>query len=132
MGPVTIFDSTLRDGAQGAGVTFSLEDELRRLRLLDQVGLSVCRGWQPGLQSKGTGVFPSGQAFPLKTHALSPLAAPAENTAPEEDQSLAAVLAAQTPVCCVFGKCWKFHVDRVLETSYEENFRMIPEESCRF
>ena len=39
MGPVTIFDSTLRDGAQGAGVTFSLEDKLQAVRLLDQVGV---------------------------------------------------------------------------------------------
>lgn len=132
MGPVTIFDSTLRDGAQGAGVTFSLEDKLQAVRLLDQVGLQYVEAGNPGSNPKDAEFFQRAAGLSLKNARLVSFGSTRrKNTAPEEDQSLAAVLAAQTPVCCVFGKCWKFHVDRVLETSYEENFRMI-EESCRF
>ncbi|MFR5134258.1 MAG: hypothetical protein ACLTEG_04050 [Acutalibacter sp.] len=132
MGPVTIFDSTLRDGAQGAGVTFSLEDKLQAVRLLDQVGVQYVEAGNPGSNPKDAEFFQRAAGLSLKNARLVSFGSTRrKNTAPEEDQSLAAVLAAQTPVCCVFGKCWKFHVDRVLETSYEENFRMI-EESCRF
>ena len=132
MGPVTIFDSTLRDGAQGAGVTFSLEDKLQAVRLLDQVGVQYVEAGNPGSNPKDAEFFQRAAGLSLKNARLVSFGSTRrKNIAPEEDQSLAAVLAAQTPVCCVFGKCWKFHVDRVLETSYEENFRMI-EESCRF
>ena len=48
MGPVTIFDSTLRDGAQGTGVAFSLEDKLQAVRLLDQVGVQYVEAGNPG------------------------------------------------------------------------------------
>ena len=117
---------------QGAGVTFSLEDKLQAVRLLDQVGVQYVEAGNPGSNPKDAEFFQRAAGLSLKNARLVSFGSTRrKNIAPEEDQSLAAVLAAQTPVCCVFGKCWKFHVDRVLETSYEENFRMI-EESCRF
>ena len=48
MEPVTIFDSTLRDGAQGTGIAFSLEDKLQAVRLLDQVGVQYVEAGNPG------------------------------------------------------------------------------------
>ena len=132
MGPVTIFDSTLRDGAQGTGVAFSLEDKLQAVRLLDQVGVQYVEAGNPGSNPKDAEFFQRASSLPLKNTKLVSFGSTRRKNIPAwEDANLAAVLAAGTPVCCVFGKCWKFHVDRVLETTYEENFRMI-EESCRF
>lgn len=132
MRPVTIFDSTLRDGAQGTGIAFSLEDKLQAVRLLDQVGVQYVEAGNPGSNPKDEEFFRQASALPLRNAKLVSFGSTRrKHLAPEEDENLRAVLAAGTPCCCVFGKCWKFHVDRVLETSYEENFRMI-EESCRF
>lgn len=132
MGSVTIFDSTLRDGAQGTGVTFSLEDKLQAVRLLDQIGIQYVEAGNPGSNPKDVEFFQRAGQLPLRNAKLVSFGSTRrKNIRPEEDGNLAAILAAGTQCCCVFGKCWKFHVDHVLETTYVENFRMI-EESCRF
>lgn len=132
MGPVTIFDSTLRDGAQGTGVAFSLEDKLQAVRLLDQIGIQYVEAGNPGSNPKDAEFFQRAGQLPLQNAKLVSFGSTRrKGIRPEEDGNLAAILAAGTQCCCVFGKCWKFHVDHVLETTYEENFRMI-EESCRF
>lgn len=66
MGPVTIFDSTLRDGAQGAGVTFSLEDKLQAVRLLDQVGVQYVEAGNPGSNPKDAEFFQRAAGLSLK------------------------------------------------------------------
>ena len=132
MGPVTIFDSTLRDGAQGTGIAFSLEDKLQAVRLLDQIGIQYVEAGNPGSNPKDAEFFHRAEKLSLKNAKLVSFGSTRrKGIRVEEDSNLAAVLAAGTPCRSLFGKCWKFHVDKVLETSYEENFRMI-EESCRF
>ena len=132
MGPVTIFDSTLRDGAQGTGIAFSLEDKLQAVRLLDQIGIQYVEAGNPGSNPKDAEFFHRAAKLSLKNAKLVSFGSTRrKGVRVEEDSNLAAVLAAGTPCCSLFGKCWKFHVDKVIETSYEENFRMI-EESCRF
>ncbi len=132
MGPVTILDSTLRDGAQGTGITFSLEDKLAAVRLLDRVGVQYVEAGNPGSNPKDEIFFQRAGELTLKHAKLVSFGSTRrKDTRPEEDSNLRAILAAGTPCCTIFGKCWKLHVDRVLETSYEENLRMI-EESCRF
>ena len=66
MGPVTIFDSTLRDGAQGTGVAFSLEDKLQAVRLLDQVGVQYVEAGNPGSNPKDAEFFQRAASLPLK------------------------------------------------------------------
>ena len=132
MGPVTILDSTLRDGAQGTGITFSLEDKLAAVRLLDRVGVQYVEAGNPGSNPKDEIFFQRAGELTLKHAKLVSFGSTRrKDTRPEDDSNLRAILAAGTPCCTIFGKCWKLHVDRVLETSYEENLRMI-EESCRF
>ena len=132
MGPVTIFDSTLRDGAQGTGIAFSLEDKLQAVRLLDQIGIQYVEAGNPGSNPKDAEFFHRAAKLSLRNAKLVSFGSTRrKGICVEEDSNLAAVLAAGTPCCSLFGKCWKFQVDKVLETSYEENFRMI-EESCRF
>ena len=132
MGPITIFDSTLRDGAQGTGIVFSLEDKLQAVRLLDQVGVQYVEAGNPGSNPKDEEFFHRVAELPLRHAKLVSFGSTRrKGIRPEEDSNLQAILKANTPCCSVFGKCWKFQVDTVLETTQEENLRMI-EESCRF
>lgn len=129
---VTILDSTLRDGAQGTGIAFSVEDKLAAVRLLDQLGVAYIEAGNPGSNPKDAEFFARARELPLSHARLVAFGSTRrKNIPPEEDGNLQSLAAAGTPCCAVFGKCWKFHVDCVLETTYEENFRMI-EESCRF
>ena len=132
MGPITIFDSTLRDGAQGTGIVFSLEDKLQAVRLLDQVGVQYVEAGNPGSNPKDEEFFHRVAVLPLRHAKLVSFGSTRrKGIRPEEDSNLQAILKANTPCCSVFGKCWKFQVDTVLETTQEENLLMI-EESCRF
>lgn len=132
MGSITIFDSTLRDGAQGTGIVFSLEDKLQAVRLLDQVGVQYVEAGNPGSNPKDEEFFHRVAELPLRHAKLVSFGSTRrKGIRPEEDSNLQAIFKANTPCCSVFGKCWKFQVDTVLETTQEENLRMI-EESCRF
>lgn len=132
MAPVTIFDSTLRDGAQGGGIVFSLEDKLTAVRVLDRLGVAYIEAGNPGSNPRDAEFFRLAVKLPLKHAKLVAFGSTRrKNAAPEEDENLLALADAGTSCCAVFGKCWRFHVDKVLETSYAENLRMI-EESCRF
>lgn len=132
MGPVTIFDSTLRDGAQGSGIAFSLEDKLNAVRVLDRLGVAYIEAGNPGSNPKDAEFFQLAAKLPLAHAELVSFGSTCRKGAsPEEDPNLQAMLAAGTSCCAIFGKCWRFHVDKVLETTPEENLRMI-EESCRF
>lgn len=129
---LSIFDSTLRDGAQGSGVAFSLEDKLSVVRVLDRLGVGYIEAGNPGSNPKDAEFFRLARKLPLENARLTAFGSTRrKGISPEEDAGLAALLEAGTPCCALFGKCWDFHVDKVLETTLEENLRMI-EESCRF
>lgn len=129
---ITIFDSTLRDGAQGSGIAFSLEDKLLAVRALDSLGVSYIEAGNPGSNPKDKEFFQRGGKLPLRHARLVAFGSTRrKHIKPEEDENLLSLLGAGTSCCAVFGKCWKFHVFTVLETTVEENLLMI-EESCRF
>lgn len=132
MNPITIFDSTLRDGAQGNGITFSLNDKLTAVSVLDRLGVHYIEAGNPGSNPKDKEFFRLAAQLPLKHAKLVAFGSTRrKDTLCENDEGLRSLLSAETLCCAIFGKCWKFHVDRVLETTEEENLKMI-EESCRF
>ena len=93
MGPVTIFDSTLRDGAQGTGVAFSLEDKLQAVRLLDQVGVQYVEAGNPGSNPKDAEFFQRAASLPLKNAKLVSFGSTRRKNIPAwEDANLAAVI----------------------------------------
>lgn len=132
MQSVSVFDSTLRDGAQGKGISFSVEDMLAIVRILDDLGISVIEAGNPGMNPKDAAFFTAVRELPLAHAQIAAFGSTCrKGVRAEESPALRALLDCGTELCVVFGKCWRFHVDHVLETTEEENLRMI-RESVRF
>lgn len=126
MDRVTIYDTTLRDGAQGKGVFFSVEDKLRILRELDGIGIDYIEGGWPGANPRDLEFFRQAKNVALSHARLTAFGSTrrAENR-PAEDQILANLLAAETPAVAIFGKSWLLHVREVLRIEPEENLALI-------
>ena len=125
---IEIFDTTLRDGGQTEGISYSVDDKLRIARKLDELGVAFIEGGWPGSNPKDALFFE--QARKEKwTHAKI-VAFGATRRAkfkPEEDPSVRALVEAGTEVCCIFGKSSVLQVEEVLRTTLDENLRMIGE-----
>ncbi|MDD5774031.1 MAG: citramalate synthase [bacterium] len=123
-----IYDTTLRDGAQGEGVSFSLEDKLRIVKKLDEFGIHYIEcGW-PGSNPKDEIFFQEVKKIKLshaKICAFGSTRKPDSKTS--EDANVQALLSAGIEVITIFGKSWDFHVKKALETTLEENLKMIYE-----
>jgi 2-isopropylmalate synthase len=123
---VMIYDCTLRDGAQGEGISFSLQDKIRIARKLDEIGVHYIEGGWPGSNPKDEAFFAEARHLPLKRARLAAFSSTARKGIPaEEDANLRTLLAAETPVCTLVGKTWTLHVTEVLRASLDENLRMI-------
>ncbi len=126
MQSVTLYDTTLRDGSQRAGISFSSLDKLRIARRLDDLGISYIEGGWPGSNPKDEEFFTLMRQQPLRQAKLVAFSSTCRAaTHPEEDATLAALLAAGTEAVCIFGKSWDYHVTQGLGTTLEENLRMI-------
>jgi 2-isopropylmalate synthase len=126
MPEIAIYDATLRDGAQGEGINFSVEDKMAIARKLDELGVAYVEGGFPFSNEKDIAFFKLIKKRPLKTARVVAFGSTrrARVTA-EEDPGLAALLAAGTKTVAVVGKSWDLHVRDVLRTSLEENAAMI-------
>src|SRR5438105_2361394 len=123
---IHIYDTTLRDGSQGEGVNFSLQDKLLLTRRLDELGIDFIEGGYPLSNPKDFEYFQEVRKLPLRHARVAAFGMTRrKNVAPAEDTCLEALLAAQTPIVTVVGKTWHLHVSQVLGTTPEENLRMI-------
>jgi 2-isopropylmalate synthase len=123
---VEIYDTTLRDGAQGEGLAYSVEDKLKIARCLDELGVSYIEGGWPGANPKDVDFFERAKSFQLNHAKLAAFGSTRRaNGLAADDTVVQGLLAAQTPVVTIFGKSWDFHVDIALKTTLEENLRMI-------
>ncbi|MCP4900773.1 MAG: citramalate synthase [bacterium] len=126
MSSVVLFDTTLRDGTQGEHVSLSLNDKLRVAQRLDEFGAHYVEGGWPGSNPKDAGFFERARDLNLKHAKLVAFGSTRrKNSACEDDANLKALLEAETSAVAVVGKSWDFHVERVLETTLEENLQMI-------
>ena len=123
---LTIYDTTLRDGAQAEGVHFSLSDKLRLAERLASYGLDYVEGGWPGSNDKDRDFFAEAGKLPWGS---CKLAAFGSTRRPDIDASadsqIRLLLQAETPVVTIFGKSWLLHVEKVLRTTPTENLRMI-------
>lgn len=125
---VAIYDTTLRDGTQREGISLSLADKLRITTLLDELGVSYIEGGWPGSNPKDVGYFEAVRKLNLKHAKIAAFGSTCrKNSSPEDDANIKALVDAQTPVVTVVGKTSMLHVTDVLETTPDENLRMIRE-----
>ena len=123
-----VFDTTLRDGAQREGISYSVADKLAVARLLDQVGVGFIEGGWPGALPKDTEFFARAAAGELKLQHAVLVAFGATRKAAarvQDDRQVRALLDSQAPVVTLVAKSDVWHVERALRTTLEENLAMV-------
>ncbi len=125
---IQIFDSTLRDGAQAEGISFSVEDKLKILRSLDEIGIGYIEAGNPGSNPKDLEFFERAKKVELKHSRLAAFGSTRRrDIRVEDDANVKSLLLADTPAIVIFGKSWDFHVTEIIRTTLEENLAMIRE-----
>lgn len=128
MTQITLYDTTLRDGTQGEGVSLSCGDKLKVAQKLDEFGIHYIEGGWPGSNPKDAEFFVRQRELNLKNAKIAAFGSTRyKNTTCEEDANIRALVEAETPVVTLVGKSWDLHVTHVLETDVEENLNMINE-----
>jgi len=126
MSDIILYDTTLRDGAQREGISYSVDDKLKIARRLDEFGVDYIEGGWPGSNPKDAAFFSRLQALKLRHARIAAFGSTMKKgSRPEDDPNLGALLEAGTPVVTLVGKSWDLHVFDVLETTLEENLAMI-------
>jgi len=129
---IAIYDTTLRDGTQGAGITISAQDKLQIAERLDEFGVDYIEGGWPGSNPKDLEFFEQARTRPWRHARITAFGSTRRaGIAAEQDENLRMILAAGTPAAAVFGKSWDLHVSEALRTTRDENLRMI-EDSVRY
>ena len=132
MARITVYDTTLRDGSQTEGVSFSCEDKLEILSELDAFGVDFVEGGWPGSNPRDDEFFDRASRMDLGRAALTAFGSTRRHgVPPEEDANLVALAACPAEWCCIFGKSWDFHVTDALRIGLEDNLAMI-EDSVAF
>jgi 2-isopropylmalate synthase len=129
---IYIYDTTLRDGAQGEGISFSSADKIRIAERLDSFGVHYIEGGWPGSNPKDMDLFTEAAERKFKQAKVAAFGSTRRaNTKCKDDPQIDMLLKANTPVVTLVGKTWSLHVREVLRTTPEENVAMIGD-SVRF
>lgn len=128
MSKVFLYDTTLRDGTQREGISYSLDDKIKIARKLDEFGIDYIEGGWPGSNPKDVDFFRKAASLNLKHAKITAFGSTRRKNADvASDPNIRALLDADTPVVTLVGKSWDLHVNDVLETTMEENLAMIGE-----
>lgn len=128
MRPITIYDTTLRDGTQGEGVSLSLQDKLNITARLAELGIEYVEGGYPLSNEKDVSYFREVRKLSLgNTKVCAFGMTRRRGLKAADDPGMQALVAAETPVCTLVGKTWDFHATEVLRVTLEENLEMIGE-----
>lgn len=122
---ISIFDTTLRDGTQGEGISLSADDKLKIARKLDDLGVHYIEGGNPGSNNKDIEFFTRVKELHLNAKITAFGSTRRKNTVTEQDEGLQRLIAAGVPAATLVGKSWDFHVHTALQTTLEENLAMI-------
>ena len=126
MARVDLYDTTLRDGSQGEGVNFSVQDKLAILRRLDDLGIDFIEGGYPLSNPKDAEFFKALRSVPLKNAKVAAFGMTRKKSiSAADDTGLKALLAAETALITIVGKTWDLHVLEVIGTTLDENLAMI-------
>ncbi|HKV41601.1 MAG TPA: citramalate synthase, partial [Blastocatellia bacterium] len=123
---VFVYDTTLRDGTQGEGVSFSVQDKLSIAQKLDDLGVDYIEGGWPGSNPRDAEFFARASDLKLTHAKLAAFGSTCHfRNQPENDPNLNALLASGTPVVTIFGKTWNLHVTKALGITLEQNLSLI-------
>lgn len=123
---VEIYDTTLRDGAQGEGINFSAVDKLRIAERLDAFGVHYIEGGWPGSNPKDMEFFQQAARRKWRNAQIAAFSMTRRKGIPvEQDDLMRLILEAKTPVVTIVGKTWLLHVTEVLRAKPDENLGMI-------
>ena len=124
---VEIYDTTLRDGTQQEGISLTAGDKLEIARLLDELGVAFVEGGWPGANPKDDEFFERAKTELTMDHAKLVAFGSTRRAKQraEDDEQLAALLAAGTDYICLVGKSWDYHVEHALRTSRKEAIAMV-------
>jgi 2-isopropylmalate synthase len=130
---ILLYDTTLRDGAQREGISFSVDDKLKIAHALDDFGFHYIEGGWPGSNPKDAGFYERARSVTWKNAKITAFGMTLKKNARlEDDENLQALVAARTPVVTLVGKSWDLHVRDILETSLDGNLVMIAESVAYF
>lgn len=123
---IDIYDTTLRDGSQGEGISFSVEDKVRIAKRLDAFGIDYIEGGWPGSNPKDIEFFDRMKAVTMQHAKLTAFGSTRRpNRKAEDDPMLQQLIDAETPAVTFVGKSWDFHVTEALRIPLDENVAMI-------
>ncbi len=123
---IYLYDTTLRDGAQGEGISFSLQDKIKVAKMLDSIGIDYIEGGWPGSNPKDILFFKEIKKAKLKHSKVAAFGSTRyKDNKPETDPNLKAIINVKPEVVCIFGKSWDLHVKCALRTTLTENLNMI-------
>ncbi len=123
---IDLYDTTLRDGAQGPGVKFSAQDQLQVIRELAAFGVRYIEGGQPGSNPKAAELFDRVRDMDLKSATMAAFGSTRHpRHTPESDPNLASLLSAKTEVVTIFAKTWRMHAEEILGVTAEENLALV-------
>ena len=123
---VEIYDTTLRDGAQGEGINFSVADKIRIAEKLDSFGVHYIEGGWPGSNPKDLEFFKQAARRKWRSAKIAAFSMTRrKGVAVESDDLMRQILEAETPVVTIVGKTWLLHVKEVLRATPEEGLAMI-------
>ena len=129
---VEILDSTLRDGAQGEGISFSVQDKIHICQALDDIGVTYIEAGNPGSNPKDMEFFQEMKKVPLKHSKLCAFGSTRRKDIKcPDDANLQSLLAAGTEWVVIFGKSWTFQVTDIIKTTLSENLAMI-RDTCAY
>ena len=123
---VTAYDSTLRDGAQAQGVSFTVEDKLKIVAQLDALGVGYIEAGNPGSNPKDLEFFKRAAELKLQHAKIIAFGSTRRiGIQAADDNNLRSLLSANTQAVAIFGKSWDYQVTDILRTTLDENLRMI-------
>ncbi|MFO7611532.1 MAG: citramalate synthase, partial [Clostridia bacterium] len=118
MKKIFIYDSTLRDGAQGKGISFTVKDKLKIVGKLDELGIDFIEAGNPGSNPKDSEFFTEVKKMNLRHSKIVAFGSTRRpGVMAEEDGNLKSLLNAGTDTVAVFGKSWEFQAVEILRTT---------------
>lgn len=123
---LVLYDTTLRDGNQSEGISYSSEDKIRIAQRLDEFGMDYIEGGWPGSNPKDMEFFSRAADMEWKNAKIAAFGSTRRKDAKvQEDANIRLLLDANTPVVTIFGKSWDLHVTEGLRTTLENNIELI-------